>query len=143
MEELRHFRSEESRQRALDSLAGSVRPRDIALGIVIMAAAGALGFLGAGLLLRYAPFPVHRVVVEIVRPVAAVALILLTLRRLHRIDAGKALRRMLVEDGVPVCLRCGYLLHGLPATSPGCPECGQRLSEPARELLQTQGPTVV
>lgn len=33
------------------------------------------------------------------------------------------LRRLLREEGVPVCLHCGYNLRG--QTEPRCPECGQ------------------
>ena len=34
----------------------------------------------------------------------------------------RLLRRQLHEAGVPICMQCGYDLHGL--TKPRCPECG-------------------
>jgi len=36
----------------------------------------------------------------------------------------RPLRRALTEAGYPICERCGYWLHGLPADAQRCPECG-------------------
>jgi len=47
------------------------------------------------------------------------------------------LRLKLLEQGVPVCLGCGYLLRGLPLESARCPECGRPFDERVRELLNT------
>lgn len=135
LEELRHFPSDTSRQRALDALATAMRPRDLVLGAAITAAAGFLGFVGVGYLHRHAPFPIHRIFVEILSLAAGGTFVYFTLRWLHRIDAAKALRKSLVQDGVPVCLGCGYLLRGLPASTAACPECGQTISDRARSLL--------
>jgi predicted RNA-binding Zn-ribbon protein involved in translation (DUF1610 family) len=35
----------------------------------------------------------------------------------------RRLREVLCEQGIPVCVRCGYQLDGLSA--PRCPECGR------------------
>lgn len=35
-------------------------------------------------------------------------------------------RKVLVEDGIPICIRCGYDLSGQTETR--CPECGQPFS---------------
>jgi hypothetical protein len=47
----------------------------------------------------------------------------------------KLLRRELLDCGVPVCVRCGYHLIGLPG--PECPECGRPFDEDVRRILET------
>jgi len=39
----------------------------------------------------------------------------------------RKLRRMMVEAGVPICLKCGYDLRG--QVTPRCPECGTPFDE--------------
>jgi len=39
----------------------------------------------------------------------------------------KHLRKLMVEHGVEICIKCGYDLHGL--TEPRCPECGTPFDE--------------
>lgn len=53
----------------------------------------------------------------------------------HRRVGRQVLRRHLVRCGVPVCLRCGYDLRGLPGTNAQCPECGDELSNAQKQLL--------
>ena len=42
---------------------------------------------------------------------------------LLRTRVRKSLRRLLLEDGIPICLKCGYDIRGL--STPRCPECGE------------------
>jgi predicted RNA-binding Zn-ribbon protein involved in translation (DUF1610 family) len=55
--------------------------------------------------------------------------------RAIRRDMPKALRQQLLEAGVPVCLACGYGLRGLPCGAERCPECGKKIGDRARTLL--------
>ncbi len=41
------------------------------------------------------------------------------------------LRQMLQKKGIPICITCGYDLHGLP--EPRCPECGREF-DPAAQV---------
>jgi hypothetical protein len=47
--------------------------------------------------------------------------------------APKLLRKRLLASGVPVCLKCGYILRGCPG--PNCPECGGPFDERVRLIL--------
>lgn len=58
------------------------------------------------------------------------------LRRLHRSGAQRELREKLLQQGVPVCLKCGYNLRGLPAESSRCPECGEGINERTAVLIR-------
>jgi hypothetical protein len=49
------------------------------------------------------------------------------------------LRKRLIRAGVPVCIRRGYALRGLPADRRRCPACGRRLSPAVRTLLGEPG----
>lgn len=46
---------------------------------------------------------------------------------LDRDYMARNIRRALVENGIPVCLNCGYPLKGLPAETRCCPECGRTI----------------
>lgn len=48
----------------------------------------------------------------------------------------RELRKKLIECGVPVCERCGYLLRGLPTEASCCPECGAVIDAEMRELIE-------
>jgi|ERR1043165_7632102 hypothetical protein len=45
----------------------------------------------------------------------------------------RSLRRQLVEQGIPVCWRCGFDLRGSPSSSV-CPECGTDATDLLRRL---------
>lgn len=96
-----------------------------------------------------AAFSTHRAVQWMLRPLgwpdilddllafAAAALVFwFVLRWLHRAGGPEALRRKLLERGIPVCLACGYSLRGQPSDSTRCPECGTLIDERARAALQ-------
>ena len=64
----------------------------------------------------------------------------LVIRWLHRSGARAELRQKLLQQGIPVCLKCGYLLRGLPPETQRCPECGQAIEKTALELVWRQAP---
>lgn len=66
---------------------------------------------------------------------ATAAAFALTLRWLHRWGTAGQLRTKLLASGVPVCMKCGYLLRGLPLDPGRCPECGRTFDEPVRAIL--------
>lgn len=54
-----------------------------------------------------------------------------------RRDMPRALRKKLIDCGVPVCLACGYDLRGLPPDRTCCPECGRRFGVEIERILQS------
>ena len=60
---------------------------------------------------------------------------------LMRRELSRRLRLELLDRGVPVCVRCGYDLLGVPG--PGCPECGRAIDDDVQQMLEsgTQTPT--
>lgn len=56
--------------------------------------------------------------------------------RFHRKSMPVMLRGELLAQGVPICLKCGYLLRGLPVEAGRCPECGRGFDERVREILE-------
>ena len=137
LEELEHFPTREARARALSSLSDSVRGWALTKGIVLTGgAAVAVLLLLRSVLPRYGPAVFGLRIFQDFSVLFAVATFVLMLRWLHRRDAARALRPMLLDAGVPVCLQCGYLLRGLSQTE-HCPECGAAIAEPTRRLLST------
>ncbi|GJQ26497.1 MAG: hypothetical protein HBSAPP02_15290 [Phycisphaerae bacterium] len=57
--------------------------------------------------------------------------------RLHRKSMPVMLRSELLVQGVPVCMKCGYLLRGLTVETGRCPECGRGFDERVREILES------
>lgn len=47
----------------------------------------------------------------------------------------EVLRETLLGRSVPICLKCGYLLRGLPLASERCPECGRPFDDRVRHIL--------
>ena len=45
-------------------------------------------------------------------------------------------RNILLQDGVPVCMKCGYCLRGL--SSDRCPECGKELDARVQALIRVE-----
>lgn len=97
------------------------------------------GFLGRfGLALDCAGPPsfwwelVSRFVLPPMFVTAVLLLVLLVWRRPIQI----ALREMLQNHSVPICIGCGYDLHGL--TEPRCPECGREFDVRFLQPPQTQ-----
>jgi len=60
------------------------------------------------------------------------------LRWLHRWGAASDLRQKLLKFGVPVCLKCGYALRGLPVEIGRCPECGRPFDERVVVILSQE-----
>lgn len=69
-----------------------------------------------------------------------VAVALFFIRRFHRRGFPAMLRQKLIEQGVPMCLKCGYNLRGQPADSTRCPECGTAINEASKIILGERTP---
>jgi predicted Zn-ribbon and HTH transcriptional regulator len=134
--ELEHFPDQESRRKALEEIAGEAGNPKIAsfwVAIVLLAGATVATRWLAGWLLSKVLWP--PIVEEILHTAGMLAGFLIVLRWLHRSGAAGELRAKLLVSGVPVCLKCGYLLRGLPAGTGRCPECGSEFSPRVCELL--------
>lgn len=142
VEELKLFPTDAAREKAIDEYASSIRGWDLGLGILIFAAIGIallLGVrLGIGTLMQWWPWIGRPMVREPLTFAIIGVCMFLALRVLHRMGVRKAMRRKLVESGVPVCLGCGYLLQGLSPESTTCPECGMTIEARVRVLLEVQ-----
>jgi predicted Zn-ribbon and HTH transcriptional regulator len=92
----------------------------------------------AGWLLSYVQW--HHEVEDLIRVVAMIGAGFLVLRKLHRWGAAADLRRKLLAANVPVCVKCGYLLRGLPLDPGRCPECGTAFSEEVISILEKAAP---
>lgn len=136
--ELSLFPTDESRQKALESIAaeaGTPTRLSFWLGVMtlVIAVVGSAGL--TNWLMRFVNWP-H--LIEEIFPLIGGGLgFLLTLRWLHRSGASGELREKLQAAGVPICLKCGYSLRGLPRESERCPECGVAVGAENLELLET------
>jgi hypothetical protein len=63
--------------------------------------------------------PMTIAICTIVPPYSA----LFTTHLLYRKRRAREFRKLLCEQGIPICLHCGYDLRG--QTDPRCPECGR------------------
>lgn len=114
------------------------RPRRFelsAMGIVawtpFLVAIGIITLIACNLVLGRYTTGLHwtlRMLVEMLLPFLIVAVIGIWIQR-H--IAGLAVREVLLERGIPVCVGCGYDLSLVPATEPRCPECGRVRTDPA------------
>jgi hypothetical protein len=137
------FPDEQARQEAAKDIERGMMPRSIR---------GVLGFLIAVALFLGGPMVVAWLLTQWLLPtlgfslgvwhdrlmwgmtiVGYVIVVYVAIRR----DMPRALRKKLIECGVPVCLACGYDLRGLPRDRTQCPECGRQFSAPVQRLLQT------
>lgn len=96
-------------------------------------------FLAVALCYRWAPqlLPRDLLTTFFLRQGVAIAvfcLALLIASLLTRRRRAQELRKLLCEQGIPICIHCGYDLRG--QTDPRCPECG-RAFDP--RLLRTTG----
>lgn len=138
-DEVKHFKSSDDRRRAFAEVANEVRGRDLALGIILTAAAAGASFAAARVIFRYLlPRSIPANVAEMGCITLTLLGALLALCALHRWGAAKELRRKLVASGVPVCLECGYRLDGLPRGTGECPECGAAVSPHVALLLEAR-----
>jgi hypothetical protein len=132
MEELRLFRTPQAREEAIASYADSLRLRDVAAGIVIVATVVTAVMFS----IRFIASHFTQVMwMKDVAYLAALAAMVVTMRWLHHRGAARHVRDRLVKEGVPVCLGCGYPLAGLPRDARSCPECGEGISADASEIL--------
>lgn len=131
--ELRLFPDDASRDHALAQLGAVSRARDIVLfaGVSIVM----VGSIVAATRLLVPPsFVLYRFRADlgIVTSIIAMALLI---RSMHRRGSARQLREALLGCAVPVCLRCGYPLRGLPSATLQCPECGSSLGERERAVM--------
>jgi hypothetical protein len=131
------FPDDAARRKAIEEIERGMMPRLIK---------GLLQFLAAVVIFFGAPMLIAHLVAHYALPflgrwnnrlmwIVAIAgytiVVYLALRR----DMPKALRQQLVKAGVPVCLKCGYDLRGLPSHRTNCPECGREFKLEVAKLL--------
>lgn len=139
--ELNYFDSEEDRQRALQAIgseAGNIRSGGFWLAILLLVSSAVAARFVAAWLLSYVHW--HHEVEDLLRALSMILVAFFVLRRLHRWGAAGDLRRKLLAAGIPICLKCGYLLRGLPLEPSRCPECGTPFNEEAKALLHSPRP---
>lgn len=140
--ELDLFPSEEMRQIAFERIARQAGSslRSIAAGILICAGAAGTVVFGLRWLIPLLPFPagINRWLAALAPGIGGIATFLLVVRYLHRHGYRAALRRELLDQGVPICRPCGYLLRGLSAESKRCPECGRLIEDRIRAILDAE-----
>ena len=134
--EFSRFPDDETRDAALARFAGETRPRDLAVGIAVVAV-GAIGFL---FLVRFALANVPLGALARFRGDLAillvVAAVLLLIRWMHRRSGAASLRASLLDCGVPTCRACGHSLAGLRPDADRCPECGRGLDAQERDVIR-------
>lgn len=136
IDELELFDTPEQRQEALSQIgdeAANPRSWGFWLGVVIVAgsAAGVMFFLRWLLPL----LGLHGLWRELTTTVIIAATFWFVLRWLHRSGIRRELRQKLINQNIPVCMGCGYLLRGLPLSSMRCPECGRTFDKRICEIL--------
>lgn len=137
--ELQHFPSDADRQLALDEIGGEAgNPKRgsfwLALGIIAISVIAAR--MLAVWVLSFVVWP--GAIEELLRFLAIFGAFFIVLRWLHRWGAAGELRAKLVAQGVPVCFKCGYLLHGLRNEVGRCPECGREFDAQVRQILAAE-----
>ena len=139
--ELDYFESEEKRQTALKQIATEAgRPTTWGywLAVLLLGAAAIATRQLIKWLFRFVYWPGE--LEDVLSIVVVVAVALFFIRRFHRQGFPAMLRKKLIEQGVPMCLKCGYNLRGQPADSTRCPECGTGINEASRGILGAQTP---
>ncbi len=134
--ELQYFRTDEERQTALDEIgseAGNPKRGGFWMAIILIVATVVIAQYIAAWLLSYVSWP--GAVEEIVHLAAIFGSFVFVIRWLHRWGAAAELRTKLIANGVPVCMKCGYLLYQLPVAVGRCPECGRNFDAEVRRIL--------
>ncbi len=137
--ELEYFEDEAARQAALNEIgeeAANLKSGGYWSGVGILIGVTLIGQVITRWLLRLVVWP--PLLEEVLHWLVAIGTFALTLRWLHRSGVEGQLRTKLLACGVPVCMKCGYLLRGLPLDSGRCPECGRAFDEPVRAILGGQ-----
>ena len=75
-----------------------------------------------------------------IRIAATFLVVMVLIRKIRRQEFPSLLRKKLIEQGVPMCLKCGYNLRGQQAESTRCPECGTAINEPSKRILAANRP---
>ena len=91
------------------------------------------------LIMRLIP-PMPQPIDFIVGSLVPIAIALTCATWIQRHVAGLAVREVLLERGIPVCLGCGYDLSLVPAHEPRCPECGRIRTDPAFSAREAHSP---
>ena len=137
--ELEHFEDEATRQTALNEIgqeAADLKSGGYWSGVGILIGAMLASQFLARWLLRFVIWPA--LLEEALHWLVTIVAFALTLRWLHRSGVAGQLRTKLLASGVPICMKCGYLLRGLPLDPGRCPECGGAFDEPVRAILLGQ-----
>ena len=137
--ELEYFEDEAARQKALTEIgeeAANLKSGGYWSGVGILIGAMLVGQVITRWLLRLIVWP--PLLEEALHWLVTIVAFALTLRWLHRSGVAAQLRTKLLASGVPICMKCGYLLRGLPLDPGRCPECGQVFDEPVRAILSGQ-----
>lgn len=142
LDEMKMFPDDASRRRAVEKhLKITNRPINLIFGSVYLIAACALSYY----LLRLAcrtllPGGTPRFVRPVIVIAGTIAVYYGLLRLLHTWGTARDLRKLLIKEGIPVCLKCGYDLRGLGPAAGSCPECGRKIPATTRALLNTKPP---
>lgn len=134
--ELELFESDEQREEALAEIAtdaGNLKSGGYWLGVILFAGAMLVTLFISKYMLRYLPWPPWIEQVLMFAPVLFAGWF--TLRYLHVHGMTAAVRQKLLDRGIPVCMKCGYSLRGLPIDAARCPECGRAFDERVRDIL--------
>jgi hypothetical protein len=135
--ELKEFDDDERRRAALREIgeeAGNIASGGFWLGLTILVGSTVLSWIVTRWVL--AAIGWRSWLETLVLGIVIGGTFWLVLRRLHRTGARRELREKLLQQGVPVCLNCGYVLRGLPTDSSRCSECGETISERTAGLIR-------
>lgn len=140
IEELDLFPDEQAREAAIKSHADSIKGWSLVSGIAICSAIALSAFVFARFVLvpgisQLMPRGLPPWAREPLQFAFVISVIFLTVRGMHRWGVRRALRQKLITHKVPICISCGYLLRGLPATADCCPECGKDIEDAVRTIL--------
>ena len=130
------FPDDDVRQAAIEGIERSMMPKSVREVIEFLLFVGLLTIVPWWLFLTAANklFPTwsHRGWIPFVGTLVVYLIgVVLAIRRSIRSD----LRDALLTAGVPICMKCGYQLRGLPAETTTCPECGKSFDARAARLL--------
>ncbi len=134
--EWEYFENEWCRETALRNFGGSnkhVRARDQLKALGWGVAGCFATYLGGRVILGHF---VSSLALHIgLAGLAGVVVQVFIMRRFSRLHWRLWLREELLNQGVPVCMACGYLLRGLTVETGRCPECGKEFDGLVRVII--------